>query len=171
VKRVLACLACGLAISCAGGCGAGGPRPRFADGVFRRGALAFRVGELPPPWRRVDARGGDLAWWQPDHDAAIATTGTCGGHGDAPLGVLVNDLLIGSTAREVLLEETIPFDGREARHEVVRVRVDGVPVVYDVYVMKKDGCVYDLVLVAPPRSYDSVADTFVAFVADFHGGP
>jgi hypothetical protein len=166
VPRVIVALLAWLAI----GCGPGRPPARFADGVFRRGDTVFRVGELPPPWRRVDARGGDLAWLQPARDAAVSTMATCRGHRDPPLGVLVNDLLIGTTERQVLLDETIPFDGREARHEVVQARLDGVPVVFDLYVMKKDGCVYDLSLVVPPRSYDAVADEFVAFVGEFHGG-
>ena len=28
--------------------------------------------------------------------------------------------------------------------------LDGVPMAYDIFVLKKDGCVYDLVYVAPP---------------------
>ena len=35
------------------------------------------------------------------------------------------------------------------------------------YVVKKNGCVYDLTLIAPPRAYDTVADRFVAFVSGF----
>jgi hypothetical protein len=81
----------------------------------------------------------------------------------------VNDLLIGTTARRVLLDETVSLDGREARHEVIWLRLDGVPLIYDVYVLKKDGCIYDLSLVCRPRAYDAVADQFVAFVADFRG--
>ena len=84
--------------------------------------------------------------------------------------ILVNDLLIGTTDRHILLDETIPLDGREARHEVVELKVDGVPLVYDLYVLKKDGCVYDLTLVAPPRAYDQVADRFVTFIGGFRTG-
>jgi hypothetical protein len=139
------------------GCGGATPRP----------AVPMRVAP-PVGWQPVPRDGVDHAWLEPRHDAVITANGLCHGHGDPPLGVLANDLLIDTTARRVLLEETVPLDGREARHLVVSLRLDGVPLVYDLYVMKKDGCVYDLVLIAPPRSYDVVAEGFGTFVAGFH---
>ena len=39
----------------------------------------------------------------------------------------------------------------------------------DGYIVKKDGCVYDLTLVTPPPAYEQTADTFVTFVAGFRG--
>jgi hypothetical protein len=153
-----------------GACGSSGPAGRYANGTFTRGGRSYQVGFLPESWRRIDVPHGDLAWHEPDHDAVAATTATCQGHRDAPLGVLVNDLLIGTTQRRVLLDETIPFDDREARHNVVEARLDGVPMVYDLYVMKKDGCIYDLIMACPPSSYDAVSGTWVTFVNGFHGG-
>jgi hypothetical protein len=134
--------------------------------VFRRGEERFRVAALPG-WDRVDAEGGDLAWLHPSTNAVIATNATCRAHKDPPLGVLMNDLLIGTTERKFLLEENVPLDGREAKHAVVAASVDGVPLVFDLYVLKKDGCVYDVTLVTPPAAYETVADEFVHFVAGF----
>jgi hypothetical protein len=162
--RIALLLACGLT-ACASA-----PSARFHDSVFTRGDVAFRA--VPPRgWQPVSS-GGDLAWMAPaapDRNAMISANASCHGHGDPPLAVLVNDLLIGTTHREVLLDETVPLDGRAARHQVVRVRLDGVPLVYDLYVLKKDGCVYDLSLVTAPAAYERVADRFVEFVAGFHG--
>jgi hypothetical protein len=150
----------------ASACGGGTPRARFDGQTFARGAERFHV-EPPQDWERVQGPEGDLAFRDPRSQAVIAANATCRGHHDPPLSVLVNDLLIGTTARSVLLEETLHLDGREARHEVVALRLDGVPLIYDVYVMKKDGCVYDLTLISRPRAYDTVADQFVAFVSAF----
>ena len=118
----------------------------------------------------MDSPGGDLAWLQPDENAVMAVNAACSGHGDPPLQILMNDLLIGTTDRRVLMGETVTLDGRDALHQVVSVRVDGVPVIYDLYVMKKDGCVYDLTLVTPPRAYDRASAQFGTLVAGFRGG-
>jgi hypothetical protein len=156
-----------FALAALAGCGGPAPKPSFEQSTFTRGDETFHV-EAPPRWQPLHS-AGDLAWRAPQHDAVIAANATCRGHQDAPLSVLVNDLVMGTTQREVLLDETTMLDGREARHQVVQARLDGVPLVYDLYVLKKDGCVYDLTLVCPPRSYEATADTFVSFVAGFRG--
>ncbi|MEZ4389869.1 MAG: hypothetical protein R3A48_02145 [Polyangiales bacterium] len=76
-------------------------------------------------------------------------------------------LLIGFTRREVSLEETVPFDQREARHVVLTARLDGVPRGIELYVMKKDGCVYDLGLIAPPERFDAARASFASFARGF----
>ncbi len=163
-----------LAVISVCACGRAPPPPAFysaGSGKFRRGPEVFQVPPPPAPWRRVDAPDGDLAWLHPEARAAIAVNAACSGHRDAPLVILMNDLLIGTTDRQVLLAESTMLDGREALHQVVAVRVDGVALVYDLYVLKKDGCVYDLTLVAPPRSYERASAEFVELVARFRGGP
>ena len=45
----------------------------------------------------------------------------------------------------------------------MRAKLDGVPMQYDIYVMKKDGCVYDLVYVAPPGRFAAGAADFERF--------
>ncbi len=159
-----------LALLSSSACG-GPPSPRgsFHAGLWRRGEEQFRVKPLPPPWRLISAPDGDVAFHDQRSASVIAANATCRGHKDPPLQVLVNDLLVGTTEREVLLDERVPLDGREALHNVVKLRLDGVPLVYDVYVLKKDGCVYDLALVTPPEKYDASADAFVGFVTAFRG--
>ncbi len=147
-------------------CGGPAPKARFDGQLFTRGAERFEV-EAPPSWERLSAPDGDLAFRHPGERAVISANASCNGHHDPPLTILANDLVIGTTSRSVLLEETLLLDGREALHQVLALRLDGVPLIYDLYVLKKNGCVYDLTLVARPRAYDSVADTFVAFVAGF----
>jgi hypothetical protein len=161
--RLSSVLALGVLASA---CGAPVQRSHYDGKVFVRGSEHFQV--VPPAsWERVDAPAGDLAFRHPESKAVIAANATCRGHHDPPLGVLVNDLLIGTTARKVLLDEDVTLDGRAAEHQVISLLLDGVPLVYDLYVLKKDGCVYDLTLVCRPPAYDGVADQFVAFVAGF----
>jgi hypothetical protein len=135
--------------------------------LFERGAERFHVSEPGAAWRLIHAPDGDLAWEHAATHAVIAANATCRGHRDEPVTVLMNDLLMGSTERRYLLEEQVTLDGRDALHYVVAARLDGVPMVFDLYVLKKDGCVYDLALLSRPRAYDQVADTFVRFVSRF----
>jgi hypothetical protein len=65
-------------------------------------------------------------------------------------------------------QDVIPFDAREAQHTVMRAKLDGVDMQYDIYVLKKDGCVYDLVYVAPPAAFADGAARFEQFALGFH---
>jgi hypothetical protein len=86
---------------------------------------------------------------------------------------LTRHLLIGTTERETLAEETLPLDGREALRSRVAAKLDGVPLVYEMYVLKKDGCIYDFVLVRrhdaseSPAAADRATEPFRRFVLGF----
>jgi hypothetical protein len=145
-----------LAMACAHG-------DSFDEGVLRKGDLAVHVGPLPSSWRRVDVDGADLAFRDEAHEGSALFDVRCGRRDDdASLAVLTSHLMMGTTDREVETQETIPFDGREAMHSLFRAKLDGVPMRYDLYVMKKDGCVYDLVYVSAP-------DHFAEGMRDFEG--
>ncbi len=140
----------------------------FDGRVFHAGRASFRVGPVPSSWERVELDDAMLAYRDRASGGSIEVHAQCGRDADdVPLAALTNHLLIGFTGRDVKLEQTVPFDGREARHTVVNAKLDGVLLVLDVWVLKKDGCVYDLVLVAPPAQYDAAADSFAAFAHGF----
>jgi hypothetical protein len=75
---------------------------------------------------------------------------------------------MGTTERSIETQATIPFDGREAMRTTLDAKLDGVPMRYDIYVMKKDGCVYDLVYVAPPEPFVAGEPAFERFVGSVH---
>lgn len=150
-----------LALSCA----SGGAR---VDGrSVQTDRVDYEIGPVPPSWRRVNIADNDLAWVDGDTGSVIHVDHTCERSQDTPLTALVQHLLIGFTRREVSLEETVPFDQREARHVVLTARLDGVPRGIELYVMKKDGCVYDLGLVAPPARFDAARASFEPFARGF----
>ncbi len=142
----------------------------FEDGVFRKGDLAVYFGPRPAAWRRVDVDGADLAFRDDAREGAALFDVRCGRRDDdAPLSVLTEHLIMGTTEREVESRLTIPFDGREAMHTLLHAKLDGVPMQYDIYVMKKDGCVYDVVYVAPPDHFAEGAPDFERFTLGLHG--
>ena len=158
-----ACVACACA-ACASGAA-------FDGRVYRSGPVAFELREVPPGWRRIDLDSGglpSLGFRDDAADSSVIVSGRCGIRADdAPLEALTNHLLIGTTEREYVKDETMPFDGREARHTVVRAKLDGVPMAYSIVVLKKDGCVYDFVRVATPAHFEAGEVSFRRFVDGF----
>ena len=73
--------------------------------------------------------------------------------------------------REIASQEAEPFDGREILHTKMRAKWDGVPMSLDIYVMKKDGCVYDFVYMGDPKGFDDGAKDFETFVHGFRTLP
>ncbi|HEY4014737.1 MAG TPA: hypothetical protein VGM06_15445 [Polyangiaceae bacterium] len=141
----------------------------FDDGVLHKGDLSVRVGPLPASWRRIHVDGADLAFRDDAREGSALFDVRCAQRDDdAPLSVLTDHLIMGTTDRDVESQETIPFDGREAMRTVVRAKLDGVPMQYDIYVMKKDGCLYDIVYVAPPARFADGAKDFEQFSLGVH---
>jgi len=135
----------------------------FEGGVLHKGELAIRVGQVPAQWQRVRIEGADLAYRDETREGSVMFDVRCGHGSDAPLTVLTEHLIMGTTARDFVSQETLPLDDREALHTLMRAKLDGVPMQYDIYVMKKDGCVYDLVYVAPPARFTAGAADFERF--------
>jgi hypothetical protein len=142
----------------------------FEGGVLHKDALTVRLGAVPSSWRPLHIDGADLAWRDDPRGASVLFDVRCGAKDDdAPLAILTEHLIMGTTERDFTSQETLPFDQREALHTLMRAKLDGVPMQYDIFVMKKDGCVYDLVYVAPPADFTSGAAEFDRFARGLHG--
>jgi hypothetical protein len=152
----------GLAISCLAACGGAG----FQDGVYSDAHTRYRVGDLPAAWQPVSADGNDLAFYRQGM-GTIAVNSTCTEYDDVPLSALVNHLLFDTTGRRVLVEETVTLVGRGARHVLVNLELDGVPLQLELYVLRKDGCVFDLSHVRARTTQPAARETFLAFVQHF----
>jgi hypothetical protein len=144
----------------------------FQHGILRKGEVRVEVGPVPSLWRRIRVDGADLAFRDDARQGSALFDVRCGARDDdAPLTILTGHLIMGTTDREIERQEVIPFDGREALHTVLRAKLDGVAMQYDIYVMKKDGCVFDVVYVAPPERFADGASDFERFVEGVHTLP
>lgn len=165
--RLAAVVVACSAFACGGGGGAS-----FEGGIYREGSVAFRLPDAPAHWRRIDARGGSLAFRDDTHAASILVNARCLAADDrTPLVALTNHVLIGATERKYLSQEVSPLDGREALHTKLEARWDGVPMTLDLYVLSKDGCVYDFIYVGAPEAFEAGAAPFEAFVRGFRTLP
>lgn len=155
-------LACGTTAGCAG-------KQGFDGRVYHAGRASFRVGPVPSGWRKTDAvDGAMLAFTDDPHGGMVSVYGRCGKDGDdVPLSALTQHLLIGFTEREVTEQKLVSLDGREALHTVLTAKLDGVRTGLSLYVLKKDGCVYDLSYAAPPSTFGQGLPAFDAFATGF----
>jgi hypothetical protein len=156
------CIAFGalLAAACGG--------PTFDGHVFQTSELAFRVNDVPPEWRRIEADTALLAYRDDATPASVVVNGRCGRDGDdVPLESLTHHLFLQFTDRTVENQTTVTLDGREALHTELLASLDGIPKRFTVFVLKKNGCVYDFVHVAPPEASADGRRNFVAFVEGF----
>jgi len=123
----------------------------FDGQVYSDGEASYSLGEPGSGWGRLSVEDdNDLAWSHDGLAAVIQINASCDPDLDIPLEALTNHLLIGFTDREVREEELVPMISRQALRTHVRARLDGVPRELLLVVLKKDGCVYDFALVAPP---------------------
>lgn len=138
----------------------------FQGGVYQDDHARYRVGPLGPEWQRVAVGGNDLAF-QRDDMGTISVNSTCTEYEDVPVSALVNHLLFDTTNRRFLTEEVVTLDGRGARHVIVQAELDGVPLEIELYVLKKDGCVFDLGHIRSRSAPPAARAEFTAFVQRF----
>jgi hypothetical protein len=158
-----------LLLACAAALGVTACAAAAFDGsVYRGDGYAFRIPSPPASWERLDVSHAALAFRDRGNESTIALNARCGADSeDVPLASLTQHLFITFTDREVLREEVVPFDDREALHSEVLAKLDGVPKRFDVWVMKKDGCVYDLLYIARPEAHEAGLEAFHRFVQGF----
>src|SRR5581483_10333972 len=116
-----------------------------------RGKACYRVGELDSSWQLVHREGAAIGFYSAQTGGVIEANATCRDDADAaPLDVLTHHLLIGYTDRKVIEQRSVELARRQALHTRVAARLDGVPVLLDLYVLKRNGCIFDLSYAAPP---------------------
>ena len=132
------------------------------NGVYRGEQTSYRVGPVSEGWTAVTVdRQNDLAWHNEAKEAVMHIDSDCDPGLDIPLTALRSHLMIGFTEREVVHEELVPMDGREALRTHFTAKLDGVPRDILLQILKKDNCVYDFGLITPP------GPSFEEALADF----
>lgn len=147
-----------LVVACGG--------PHFNGSSYDDGALRFRTGPVPSSWRAIEADGTLLAFRDDQGAATLALNGRCGVDGDdVPLTALTQHLFLQFTEREQKSQQELTLDGRAALRTELVGKLDGVPKQFLVYVLKKDGCVYDFWRISDVGAGDTAA--FEGFVKGF----
>jgi hypothetical protein len=149
-------------------CGAAGCSAGLQGDTYRGDGFAFRIAPPPPSWQRITISHAALAYRSDANGATIVINGRCKLDGeDVPLASLTQHLFIRFTEREIVEQTVLPFDRREAMRTILTAKLDGVPMKFDVWVLKKDGCVYDFAYMAAPDRFASGDAEFERFVRGF----
>jgi hypothetical protein len=129
----------------------------------------YTLGDPGDGWRSVRPGGADFAWYNESLRATLYGDSNCADRfEDGPLRDLAKHLTVGIADEELLFEETHSLAGREAYTARRRGQLDGVAVEVGVTVLKKDACVYDMVLIAPPgEPFEAAWSDFRGAVSDF----
>lgn len=123
--------------------------------------LRYRAGDLPSGWGPGEAPPGDFAFYNKDLGATIYADSSCGKKfDDSPLSVLSNHLTMGFTdvAEDSRIEGML--DERGSLERVFSAKLDGVPVRLVTTVVKKDICVFDLVLISSTVDADRALEDY-----------
>lgn len=128
----------------------------------------YRVGELPAGWKRMSPRARTVSFYNAEYRGSISTDAFCGRSiSDRKLGSLSGEIISAVEGRVVEAEENFELNGRGALRQRVRGSEDGVPVIVDVVVVRKDGCVFDFYAVMPPNGNVKIKSDFETFFWGF----
>ena len=145
----------------------------------------YRVGLPGVGWEPMT---GDetlqVAWFHSTDSAVIQVRGECEEHGDSDLEDFTDHQRIDYSSWEIIEETGQELDaegrprtrpkqyyttvaGREALRTTVRANLDGVDVMIEYVVLKKDGCLFDLTYIAVPTDFGQHSQAFEQVIAGF----
>lgn len=123
----------------------------------------FRVQVPRAGWEFADSDGADLTLRDTRSSATMAVSASCPGE-TGPLPSLVRHLFFGLRDVRQLRHGSITLDGAAGVDTMVTGRLDGVPVQVRSVVIRRNGCLYDLLFLAHPDTFGSQSETFDAFL-------
>jgi hypothetical protein len=131
-------------------------------------ATGFTV-KTPAGWKKKVQDESDQAY-RLESGSLVTLNSSCHRHFDAPLEVLTRQLLIGSRNIEVEHQDSLSADGAEGLYTNVRATLDGVPFYLDLFVLKRESCIFDFSLVNPKNFTTKDREEFRSFIKSFHYG-
>lgn len=140
-----------------------------ANRIFITHDRWYYVGKLPDGWQDLKTGAKTASWYNPEYLSTITTDVLCeASAGDSPLESVAGDIVAAIEDRTVTDSREFTLDGRGALRETVSGSVDGVPLMMETVVVKKDNCSFNMAVIAPPGEMPNVRPFFDDFVNGFH---
>ena len=109
-----------------------------------------------------------ISFYNQEFASSISTDAFCGRAIEGQrVGSLGGEIISALERREILKEEKFELGGRGAVRQLVRGEMDGVPMVVDLVMVKKDECVFDFYTVMPYHARPEVEEAFRGFYGGF----
>jgi hypothetical protein len=126
---------------------------------------SYGFGRPGAGWREVREKGIQVAWVSDQHGAVITLHVQCAEQGDSSLEQYTDHMRIDWTAWEVVSQQAMTMLGRDALRTVVDAKLDGVGYRNEFIVVKKSGCLFDMMYSAPPDRFTAGHAAFESVVA------
>ncbi|MBI4574008.1 MAG: hypothetical protein HY713_12090 [candidate division NC10 bacterium] len=141
---------------------------RIRDGAYLNEAKGFAVRLPSEAWEVEMGKEPDLQLRHRGRRAGIVVNATCGEIPPGrPLEIASRHLFFGIHGKDILRQELRMNGSREAVEVVLRGSLEGQELLLHGFSVKGTGCVYDLVLFAPPQQYAEADQEFGAMVRHF----
>ena len=127
----------------------------------------YQIGKLPDYWEPIKDTLADTSYWSKKTGATILINSLCEKYGSASLFVLTQNILRGIDDLNTEVEEEIMLVERKALHTVATGKIDGVSIKTNIYVMRKDYCIYDFTYQVQAESYSKDVKDFEDLVKSF----
>lgn len=128
----------------------------------------YALGTPGSDWERMKPGDADRAWFARGLSASIYADSNCASrYEDGKLDDLLTHLTFGVAEGEPTHEEELVLDGRIALVRTWSGSLDGLQVRVGAMVTKKHQCIYDVLYVAPPATFDTGWDAFLSVVHGF----
>lgn len=119
-------------------------------------------------WREVRGEKGiQVAWVSDQHGAVITLHAQCAEQGDSSLEQYTDHMRIDWTGWKVVSQQAERLLGRDALRTIVDAQLDGVSYRNEFVVVKKSGCLFDMMYSAPPDRFDAGRAAFAQVVGGF----
>lgn len=157
----------------------------FSSGGNAR-ATSFGVGLPGRGWKPYpeDESGLQVAWFHPDSASVIQVRSQCAEHGDSTLEMFTEHIGADFEDWEIIQSDTGKRDrrgrpimklhqkelqliDRRAVRTSISAKLDGVAIHLEIVVVKKNGCLFDLMYISRPEDYEKRLKAFEQVVAGF----
>jgi hypothetical protein len=135
---------------------------------YEKEDTSYIIGSLPDTWKRIEIKGGDLAFLNQQDNSTITVNSTCDKNKiKYSLNALSNTLLIGIDDRKLIQSRERKISGEIALQRISEGNVSGVPIKISTVVLKKGDCVYDMSYSSTRGNFDKLLGEFNEFVSRF----
>jgi hypothetical protein len=135
--------------------------------VYESKDTTYEIGKLSNSWKRINIKGGDIAFWNDNIGATITVNSTCNIKANYSLTALSNSLLIGFKDKQVIETNETTIDGVKALEGIYLGKLENAPVKLSAVVFRKGNCVYDFTYATSPDKFDSGFSEFKVFLSQF----
>jgi hypothetical protein len=155
-------------LSCFGGVQHTGKVVGYKNGRVLTKEGFYQVGSLPAEWQRVNLDKAMVAFYSPQLNSTISTDSFCEqAYNDSSLDSLTRHLFPGLQDTKVIQQQSMMLSERGGLQTIMSASLDGVPVMLNLVVVKKDWCLFDFFLVSEKNYFEKATEDFEKFFRGF----